>query len=794
MFLKWLQSRTSENVSANSWLLLSAVISAVIFAFAHGTPASAQESGRASTRFSGLVISSIDLVGLKRIEADAVRAKLTSKAGTVLNREVLAQDVKSIFGMGFFEDIQVEAQSDSDKVKLRIVLKERPAIGKIEFEGNENQTTDELSGVIKVKEWSILDEQLLKDDVQLLLKHYETKGFYMAKVDFVVTPVKDGEVKVTYKVKDYDKIQIKKIAFLGNKAFSDEKLKGVLAETKEGGMLSFFTSSGNFKESAFKNDLQRLTLFYLDNGYVKYKNEAPIVTVSEDKRFMFITIKVDEGIQYKVRKIDFSGDLLFSREELSDAVQMKSDETFSLTKRNNDIQTLTEKYQDLGYAFANVIPKMDVKDDEKVVDLDYSFEKGNLAYFGEISIVGNAKTYDKVIRRELKIKEGELYHGTRFRKSRENVERLGFFAPGEVLFNTSTPKGRNDLVNIEIQVKERPTGQVNLSAGYGTVNGLFFQTSLSDPNLFGRGQSFSVAATATTDRRNKSLNIGFTDPYAFDTRWSLGGDLFYTTFFFPGRYITRRVGANGRVGYPLSEYVYGFLTYKLERLNILQLDITEPNEQDLKEIAQDTGTLSSLTWSVVRDKRNNRFETSDGSYQSVALETAGVGGEKTFIKGTLNNRFYRPLFAGLVLRTNLEYGQAQGYGFRGVPPSERFYLGGPNSLRGFDFYSVGPFRTRSTSQGTSRIPVGGRYQTMGQIEIEAPLVKEAGLKFVTFYDVGNVFSTSEELRSFQQRQNFGLGFRWFSPLGPLRFEWGFPLSRRPGESGSVFQFFIGPPF
>jgi len=744
--------------------------------------------------FLGKPISSVEIVGLKRIEVDAVKNKLTTKAGNLYDPETLKVDVKTVFGMGYFEDIEFQGAMVEDKFVLKLILRERPAIAKIEFEGNENQTTDELQGVVKVKEWSILDIQLIKEDIQLLLRHYEQKGFYMARITYEITPTKAGEVKVTYKVKDYDKIQIKKIAFLGNKAFSDEKLKTVLAETKEGGLFSFFSSSGAFKESSFKTDLQRLTLFYLDNGYVKFKNDAPIVTISEDKRYMFITIKLEEGIAYKIGKTEFSGDLLFSREELGEAITMKTGETFSITTRNNDIQKLTEKYQDLGYAFANVIPKMDVHDDSATVDIDYSFEKGTLAYFGEISIIGNSKTYDKVIRRELRIKEGELYHGTRFRQSRENVERLGFFAPGEVLFNTSTPKGRTDLVNIEIQVKERPTGQINLSAGYGTVNGLFFQTSLNDPNLFGKGQSFSISATATTDRRNKSFNIGFTDPYAFDTKWSLGGDLFYTTFFIPGRYITRRIGVNGRVGYPIGEFVYGFMTYKFEQLSILQIFIPEPDAQDLKEVAQDTGTLSSVTWSVVRDKRNNRFETSAGNYQSASLETAGLGAEKTFYKANLNNRYYRPLFGGLVLRTNLEYSQAQGWGDRGVPPAERYYLGGPNSLRGFDFFSVGPFRERSTSQGQVRIPLGGRYQTLGQVEIEVPLVKEAGLKLVTFYDVGNVFQSSEDLILFKQRQNLGLGFRWFSPLGPLRFEWGFPLSRKPGESGSVFQFFIGPPF
>jgi outer membrane protein insertion porin family len=756
--------------------------------------------------FAGLPVRAIEVRGLKRIERDAVLSKVSTKAGTALDRETIRGDVQALFNMGYFDDIAIEAERADTGANLIVVLRERPVITEIEFSGNERINTSDLEGVIKVKQWSILDVNKVKEDVALITKNYEDKGYYLAKVSFEVVqtdPKKPDEVLLRYKVNDFDKVQIKKITFLNNKAFSDDQLKAMLGETKEGGFWSFMSNSGNFKETSFKNDLQRLIYWYLDNGYVKFKYESPVVTISDDKKWLYITIYVDEGERYDTGVIDFSGDLLFSREELGADVQMKSGQQFSISKRNADIQKLQEKYQDLGYAFVNVIPRMEIRDETKTVDIDYHFEKGTLAYFGEINVVGNSKTHDKVIRRELRIKEGELYNGTRFRQSKENVERLGYFQPGEVLFNTSTPKDRTDLVNIDIQVKERPTGTITLGAGYGSVKGLFFQTQVSESNFLGKGQTISLSTNITKDRRDKSVNVGFTDPYAFDTNWSAGGDIYYTTFYIPDRYTTRKFGGDVRLGYPIADYLNAYITYKRERLRIESIELPNPDDFDLREIQQDTGLLSSLVWSMVRDRRNNRFETTSGSYQSVSLETAGVaglGGDKRFLKVIANNRYYTRLVGDLVFRNSTEYGESHGQEGDIVPPSERFYLGGPNNMKGFNFYSVGPQRAKYVANATNTattktlVPLGGTYEFYSLFEVEHPIVKDAGLKFVVFYDIGNVFSERPEFGNLTLRQDAGFGFRWFSPIGPLRFEWGFPINRRPDDDSSVFQFFIGPPF
>ncbi|HTL12788.1 MAG TPA: outer membrane protein assembly factor BamA, partial [Bdellovibrionota bacterium] len=601
------------------------------------------------------------------------------------------------------------------------------------------------------------------------------------------------EVHLTYKISDYDKVQIKKITFLNNKKFSDEQLKGVFAETKEGGLFSFLNDAGNFKESSFKTDLQRLTYWYLDHGFIKFRYENPVITVSDDKRWLYVTIYVDEGPQYQMGDVSFSGDLLYTTEQLGQGMVLKKGDIFSVSQRNQDIQTLTDKYQDLGYAFVNVVPKVAVRDDALTVDVDYHFEKGSLVYFGEINVIGNGKTHDKVIRRELKVHEGELYSGTNLRESRERVERLGYFSPGEVVFNTLTRKDRDDVVDIEISVKERSTGTITLGAGYGSVQKFFLTTQISEINLFGKGQTLSLQAQYAADNQSRSFNLGFTDPYAFDTIWSLGFDIFSSHLPIPNEYLTRKLGFDVRLGYPILEDLYAFITYKDEGL---QISNVQGGAATAAQAQQDQGVLSSVVWSLVRDKRNNRFEPTDGNYISASLETAGLGGDKKFLKWVLNHRFYKRLIGDLVFRNSIEYGQAVQTSDRNVPPSERFFLGGPNNLKGYDIFKVSPGDQDSTTKAFRAL--GGTSEVFALFEMEYPLIKEAGLKWVVFFDAGDAFggNAGHLDNDFSLKSDAGFGFRWFSPIGPLRFEWGFPFNRQSThqDQAAVFQFFIGPPF
>lgn len=727
------------------------------------------------------VVREVRVRGNKKIEADAVVAKIKAKAGERATRAMIAEDIRSIHALGYFDDVAVDLQ---DGV-LTITVKERPTIVKIDFEGNDQIASSDLKDIIKLKEYAILDINKVKEDIALIQKHYEEKGFYLARVSHEARPTSNpDEVSLIYRVSDFDKVRIKKITFINNTRFTDERLKGVIRNTKEGNFFSWISSSGSFKESAFKQDLQMLTYFYLNEGYVKFRYENPVVTVSDDKKWLFVSIYVDEGQRYDVGDIDFGGDLLFDKDDLQNSVEMKSGQVFSIQKRNDDIQKLTEKYQDLGYAFVNVNPRMNIRDDVRLVDIRYDFEKGELTYFGEINVLGNTKTRDKVIRRELRVREGELYNGTRLRQSRERVERLGFFAPGEVVFNSVTRKDTKNVVDLEVNIKERSTGTVTVGMGYGSIQKFFLTAQVAEINLFGRGQSLSLSGQYASDRRSRSLSLGFTEPYLFDTLWSAGTDVFMVNFPIPGRYLEMKRGFDFKFGHPIVDDLNAYITYKFENLRLDDINRDDPEIR----VDDDIGNLSSIGLSFVNDKRNNRFETNRGHYESLGTEFAGVGANKHFAKVVAEGRAYYPVLSDLTFRTKAEIGSIFQTTSRGIPPSEKFYLGGPNNLKGYDTFSVSP----QTARGN---PLGGNAELLYIAELEFPLIKEAGVKFVLFYDMGNSFATFRDLIEVTElKQDVGFGFRWFSPIGPLRFEWGFPLKPKAGESDVVFSFFIGPPF
>lgn len=759
-------------------------------------------------------ITEVKTIGLHRIERDAILEKISSKPGKAYLETSIRTDIESLYEMGYFDNIEIRKEGTAASgIILTLSFQERPVINEIVFEGNEKINTSDLEEVIKVKKWTILDINKAQADVELLQKHYEDKGYYLARANYEVREGKEGEVKLVYKISDYDKVEIKQIVFLNNHAFTNDKLKAVFAETKEGSAMNFLSSSGTFKEASFKVDLQRLTYHYLENGYLKFRYENPIITVSDDKKYVYISVFVEEGNPYKISSYDFSGDLLFSKEELKKEIKLLEDQTFSVSARNADIQRLTEKYQDLGYAFVNVTPKMEFNDEAKTASIEYGFEKGSLVHFNEIRIVGNTKTYDKVIRRELRIHEGELFSGSKLRISKERVERLGYFAPGEVQFNQVPVKGSDDKLDIEVVVKERSTGSITLGAGFSSVQGFFFQGKIQEINLLGRGQNLGFETQWGKDDVVRSFSLDFMDPYAFDTDWSAGISLFMSNAPIPDRYLVRRAGFNLKLGYPLSDDIQGFFTYKFEHLRIMTsyaraaVPSTGPGDPGSPAVVADgsldSGILSSIVLSVVRDKRNNRFETTDGNYQNLSLEFAGLGGVKNFSKVTFNNRYYNNFIGNFVFKNSTEMGAMINTGGRGIPPAEKFYLGGAWNMRGFEAFSLAPVIMRTDIDSNTVEKVGGASEFYSLFEVEHPLIKEAGLKWVMFYDIGNTFFAIPGFSSgqnFNLKQNWGFGLRWFSPLGPLRFEWGFPI--HPGivattnkvEDSPVFIFFIGQPF
>ncbi len=731
------------------------------------------------------VIDDIRVQGTKKVEPEAILEKISSKKEMKLDNYLLKKDIIRIYEMKYFETVEAHHEIENGKNILLFKVKEKPIISKIVLEGNDDVKNDDLKEQIKTKEFAILDINTVKADVVALQKFYEEKGFYLASVDYEIRPKGEESIELVFKINEFEKVRVKSIRFLGNEKISDNEIKSNM-ETREESIFSGLSGSGNFKEFNFNNDVERIKYFYKSKGYLQVNVGTPAITVSEDKRWVFITIKVTEGPQFTINEIFFEGDMLFSEEELNAQIKLKKEEIYSEDNLRLDIQQLTEMYQDKGYAFANVLRTLDIVPGENKVDIHFSFEKGKIAYFGNISVKGNSKTRDKVVRRELKIREGQMYSGSGLRLSKENVNRLGFFEPNSVIFNTVSPKGKDDVLDVEITVKERNTGQITLGAGYSTASRGFLQGSISQNNFRGMGQT--LTASMSLSAVQKSYNLGFTEPYFLDTKWTAGGDIYRTQSQFSSSLFYDKYGADARVGHPIAEYTRAFITYKIENTNIS--NVRNPTINPLNE----NGVASSIQTSVVRDRRNNIFEPTAGSYNNLSLQYTGLGGFHRSAKVETEARWYKPIYQELIFRTRGSVSKLiKTTSYREVPRTEKFVMGGARNMRGYNFEDIGPLIQLPDSTGrTSTFNQGGLFSILGTAEIEHPLIKEAGLKWALFYDAGNVYKYNiGENGNWRLRSDYGFGFRWFSPIGVLRFEFAYPVKKLPRESGSQFLFDIG---
>jgi outer membrane protein insertion porin family len=725
-------------------------------------------------------IDRIDIVGLKKVEKEAILEKIGSKPDMVLDNYLLKKDLEKIYSMKYFDSLEAHQEVISGKNVLVIKVKEKPIITKISFEGNDGLSDDDLKGQVKTKIFSIYDATSVKSDVQSLLKHYEEKGYFLASIESTERKINDENVELVFKVKEFDKVKVKKINFLGNKAFKDEEIKSIL-QTQEDSLFSALSGSGNFKEINFQNDIERIKYFYRMKGYLQINVGTPEISISEDKKWVFITMKLNEGPQFTINKISFQGEMLFPESDIREKLSLKESETFSEESLRKDIQLLTEMYQDEGYAFANVIRNLNIVPGENKVDVEFSFEKGKIAYFGKFRIKGNSKTRDKVIRRELTIREGQKFNGTALRQSRENIQRLGFFEPDSIVLNTVSPKDSEDILDVEISVKEKNTGQISLGAGYSTATGGFFQASVSQSNFRGMGQNLTFSLNLA--RSSDTFSIDFTEPYFLDTKWLLGGGVFITNDSTSASYSEKKKGMNVRIGYPVLTFTNLYVTYKIEDTRIKAVD--DPTI----DVALENGLASSVQTSIVHDRRDDRSDARKGIFLSYSTEYTGLGGDKKWVKNEAEARGFYPVWGDLIFRSRLYVGRLDEISARPIPRTEKFTLGGSRNLRGYSYEAVGPKRTVVNSLGQNvTFNTGGIFSTFTNIELQHPLSREAGLKWVLFFDAGHAGDMQKDVRIYT---DYGFGFRWFSPIGTLRFEFGYPLTGVYKNQGSQFHFDIG---
>ena len=738
-------------------------------------------------KLGGERIVEIRIEGNQRVEAEAIRQSLRSVVGGELKPEDIARDIKAVYGMGLFRDVVVERENVAGGVVLIFRVVEKPSIWSITFEGNDKVSTKDLEGAVDIKPFSILDRSAIARNVEKLRDLYAEKGFFLAEVTYRLKEIKNNRVVVVFKVRENRKVQVKKIHFLGNSYAQDSLLKRVM-QTKEGGALSWLSGGGTYREDVFAGDVELISSYYLDNGFINVRVDAPRVALSRDRRHIFITININEGDQYKIGKVELSGDLVADADELKKKLKSQKGEFFSRSKIGQDIVSLTERYSDDGYAFANVYPLTEVDNKAKTIDVKFEIQQGQKVYIERINITGNTITRDKVIRRELEVTEGELFSGTSLRKSRENLMRLGFFE--DVAF--STPRGSKDnMLQLNIEAKEKPTGIFSIGAGFSSAENFVFTAQIAKNNFLGRGYNMSAQMELSSLRQRFTLS--FVDPFFLDSEWTFGTSLYNRSIF---QSSFSRLERGGRLTFghyvgPRREAQVS-LGYQLQDVQVR--DISEA----LRPLFQRQGLVSSVVGDISWDRRDNRLFPTKGFYSSLFGEYAGgpLGGNTDFFRTYFNARGFYPLPLPLdpIFRANMTLGWIVPTTGEPIPIQERFRAGGINSVRGYRLNSLGPTQRVLTS-GDPAAPdtefvIGGTQLGILNLEVEFPLIKAAGIRGVLFTDAGNAFAPEDGFDLTQLRYSYGFGFRWFSPIGPLRFEWGFPIDPRPGEKRQ-FEFTIG---
>jgi outer membrane protein insertion porin family len=739
----------------------------------------------------------IRVEGNRRVEAEAVRRALRTKVGQVFDETRTAEDLRAVWALGYFSDVQLLTQRlPNGGISYVVRVQERPSIRAVKLAGNDELSQDDLKEAIEVKALSILDLDVVRRTQKKIQEKYVDKGYFLAEVNYKVSPVENGQVDVVFNIDEHAKVMVKDILLLGAEKVPASRLKDVML-TKEGGYLSFLTGEGTYREEVFQRDLAVIQATYYDEGFINVRVDKPTVSLSSDKRYIFITIRVTEGERYDIGKIDFAGDLVVSKEELAKQMRSASGQHFSRAQLGQDIQAFTDVYYDRGYAYANINPVTAVNAETKTVDLTFDVQKGPQVSIERIDIVGNTKTRDKVIRRELRVYEGELYSGTGVRRSKERVTALGFFETVEV---TQKPGSNPDTIVIQVEVKEKATGTFQVGLGFSNVESFIFTAQVSQNNFLGWGQSVSASAQISSLR--SLVQLSFFDPYFLDTNYLLSADFFRVEAEYQG-FIRQSTGGSASLGYQVLEDLLVNVGYSQEHVNV-----QASSELGGVLLANRflSGVTSSLRLSVTYDKRNNRLFPSQGfiHYGSVEYAPSWLGGSFLFTRYSAYSRLYFPLPLGAVFKTNATIGYIQQLDTnRPLPISELYYLGGINSVRGYALRTISPTllapRSASPDATIQRLDVGGNKQFILNVEVEFPIVEKAGIRGVLFYDAGNAFAVNE--RFFESQQNrtlplglyhsVGFGFRWFSPVGPLRFEWGVPLTKRPEDEALLFEFTIG---
>ena len=756
-------------------LALSSALSVALLSLAHAAPP--------------FVVRDIRVEGNQRVEVGTVYSYLPLKIGDTYTEERGAAAIRSLFASGFFRDVRLEVEGDV----LVVLVEERPAIAALNFSGAKEFEADKLKSSLRdvgIAESRIFDRALLERAEQELKRLYLSRGLYGVEITSTVTPVERNRVAVDFTIDEGDAAKIREIRIVGNQAFSDRELLKQLQLTTPG-WFTRLTKRDQYSRQKLSADIETLRSFYLDRGYLEFKVESTQVAISTDRRDIFITMVVSEGQKFTVSDIKLSGEVFGRQDELMKLIRLKPGQVFNGTKLNESTKAISERMGNYGYAFAeaNAIPEIDRE--KSTVAFNILVDPGRRAYVRRINIVGNERTKDEVIRREFRQLEGAFFDGEKVRRSRDRVDRLGYFE--EVNIETPNVPGAPDLVDVNLAVKEKPTGNLSLGAGFSSSDRLILTAGFAQDNIFGTGNRFALQInTSSSDR---TLSISQTNPYFTIDGVSQSFDI-YTRTFKPneldlGQYTLKSTGTGLGFGIPIDDFAsfQAGLAYENTRIE------TTPNSpQRYLDYVRNNGSSSSaltaaLGW--VRDDRNSALAPTKGTLQKLTFDVTVPVLDLRYYRLGAQYQKYLPMTDAFTLAFNGQFDWGRGFSGKKYPLFKNYYAGGIGSVRGYESGSLS--QDRDPKDNT---PLGGASRLIGNVELIFPFpgVDSRAVRMYTFLDAGNTFPEGKTPDFADLRYSTGIGVSWLSPLGPLRFSYGRPLNAKPNDRKQSLQFQIGTSF
>jgi outer membrane protein insertion porin family len=656
---------------------------------------------------------------------------------------------------------------------------ERPILQEVRYEGNEKILADKLKEKVTLVTGVPVNMKQVKDNAEKLKDLYKEEGYVEARVIPVLKetePSKEGSRRVilTYFIEEGEKVRIREVKITGIEALSRREVRKVVKTKAYFRLTSWLTGSGIYKEEMAAEDVERIQSLYMDRGYLLIQVGDPTVERDKTGRWLTVSFSLTEGPQFRIGRIGFEKLDIFSAGEVRKNMKLEEGMLFSRSKLRGDILAITDMYGEKGYAFADINPRVIPDEATKTVDLTLVAEKGEKVTVRRINISGNEKTRDKVIRREIRINEQEIMNTSALRRSFQRMNNLNFFENIEISPELLT----KDLVDLNVKVKEKPTGAFSIGGGYSSVYGFLGTVDVTEGNLLGRGHLLRFKGEFGALRTN--YDVTFREPWFMDEPNAVTVNFFKSLRTFNSYDIASRGGSLG-LSRAFNEYWSGNITYGIQEVEVKG---TPPGSIEVGRSS--TGSVST---SVERDTRDNIWDPRSGNKNAATVEYADtfLGGSNSFTKYILDSTWYYPMLRDSAFMLHGRYAEGKGFGGRDLPPNERFYVGGIYTVRGFDYGKVGP---TSTGDVNGEI-LGADKELIFNLEYIIPLVKETRINGVLFYDAGAGFDSNDNIGMGDLRTSVGWGFRWLSPIGPLRLEWGYNLKPKPGERQGIWEFTIG---